>query len=278
VPVQQTASLPVEELGEEDQLDSLPVEEELGKEDDYFQLEDVPEQIEAFDPAAQNDILSAMFTNVPRDQDSLKKFRDMPTRNVKLSVLKKQYDRKASAFSLNLLRRRTTVDVDDEATVPTDDKLLMWRVSDHFLDFLLIVPKGPGMDACLPNTEIDNHFQLELDLQPYRRFKAKYGKLGFSPVGRILYMGKCRYEDVWFAMCPNDVHNEAHDDDDNDDDWNRKEANTCMTATHARIITLFIATVLSNNANKGVYVFDSDKYGKDGKLDGWEVSEISNLL
>src|ERR1700721_1707212 len=114
----------------------------------------------------------------------------MRRRPIKLSKLAFQYSAKKKSGVLNLLRNRTFVELDDKVTVPNESPDILWSASKHFLDYLLVVPMGPGMDACLTNAIVDHNFTLELDLrQPHRQFKAKYGKIGFPPEGRLLYIG-----------------------------------------------------------------------------------------
>jgi hypothetical protein len=239
-----------------------------------FNLADVPSTIEADDPVDQDDVLQAIFTDVGRGDHALRTYHNMDVTNVKLSTLANQYNIRNSAGSLNLLQRRGRVIVDDATCIPTESPNILWSAANHFLDYLLVVPMGSGMDACLSNTIVDHNYLLDLDLrQPFRQFNAKYGKLGFSPEGRFLYIGRRGADEVWLSMCPKRTNR------GNDDDYmlSSKTGNTCMTPSHSKMLIMFVVYLISTISNKSVDLIK--RYGSDlTTLDGWKVEETTTLL
>ena len=79
---------------------------------------------------------------------------------------------------------------------------LLWDLKEHHLNYILTVSADVGFWAATPNVAINHNFVFSLDPKPYHDFKGKYGKLGFDPKGHMLYIGKCRNDDVWLAMAP----------------------------------------------------------------------------
>jgi len=88
---------------------------------------------------------------------------------------------------------------------PNTDNQIAWNLDKHFLDMMVCIGKGLGLDAMVPNMEIDHTYKFGLDLEwPYWNFSAKFVKLGFDPIGSMLFLRCSRSEDVWLAWIPQD--------------------------------------------------------------------------
>ena len=143
---------------------------------------------------------------------------------------------------MRLTEHKVRVNI-DEACQLTDDRV-GWSIRNHYLDFILTVSSELGLWAAVPKYA-DHHFTFELDLQtPIRAFRAKYGKLGFDPKGRMLYIGRANCEDVYLAFCPKSFLDDPHSAEEVD--LRKCTGETALSPKHYRMAVLYIATALQN--------------------------------
>ena len=110
----------------------------------------------------------------------------------------------------------------------------------------------------IPKNTTDPSYSFELDLnQRHRLWSAKRACLGFSPEGRMLYMGKYNQEQIFLAMVPRSFTHED-DDDPNEDRIEDEDANmvrldaktSAMTEAHYCMVVAFLARQLQRNRYK----------------------------
>jgi hypothetical protein len=132
-------------------------------------------------------------------------FYNTDPRVLKLSRLRDFYTKNDKAVVSFLSTRRKIV-VDDQYTLKMGAGQIRMNTKSSFIDYHLTVGNCLGLSPLLPNLLSDPQFCLELDLKKqYREFKGKNAMLGFDPAGRMLYIGRCRNEDVFLAMAPHEL-------------------------------------------------------------------------
>ena len=151
----------------------------------------------------QATILKEIIGNRLIDPSNDDKFIRTTARTVKLSKLKAFYENEDDNV-LSLLGRRHNIKIDEEYTLKMGVGKIYMETGTSMIDFHLTVGGCLGFSPLLPNARSDHQFCLHLDLhKQYRDFKGKNAMLGFDPTGRMLYIGRCRNEDVFLAMAPN---------------------------------------------------------------------------
>jgi hypothetical protein len=135
---------------------------------------------------------------------STEAFYNMSPKELKLSRLKEFYKKK-DKNAVALLASRHRVSIDEDFTLKKGAGQICMDTKSSMIDYHLTVGKCLGFSPLLPNVQSDPQFCFELDLKsPTREFKGKNAMLGFDPAGRMLYLGRCRNEDVFLAMAPNE--------------------------------------------------------------------------
>lgn len=136
--------------------------------------------------------------------ETTNKFIHMVPRPLKLSRLKALYEHRDENV-VSILNHRHTIHIDDEFTLQMGVGKIMMDTRSSMIDYHLTVGNCLGFSPLLPNALSDPYFSFEMNLlMPRRDFKGKNGMLGFDPAGRMLYVGRCRNEDVFLAMAPNE--------------------------------------------------------------------------
>jgi hypothetical protein len=106
---------------------------------------------------------------------------------------------------LSLLATRHRVRIDEDYTLKMGIGKIIMDTSSSMIDYQLTVGNCLGLSPLLPNARSDHQFCLTMDLHmQYRDFKGKNAMLGFDATGRMLFIGRCRNEDVFLAMAPNE--------------------------------------------------------------------------
>ncbi|KAI6016457.1 hypothetical protein BKA83DRAFT_4545281 [Pisolithus microcarpus] len=187
------------------------VEEEVladeGDHDVPFNVVEVPQQLEAADGHRQEDVNVSLYENDGAyGQDHVDKFKASAVKAVRLSTLRYMQENKRAMSAIGLLRRRHRLEVDQEYVVDVHGANMVARVAPHYLDFLLYVGSRRGMDAALPNVDVDHTWGAKLQLNlGHRQWPGSHGgALGFDPKGRMMFIGKRMQEQLWIAMLPNE--------------------------------------------------------------------------
>lgn len=155
------------------------------------------------DPIGQTEIFRNIHFNNERDEQ---RFNMQPVREIRLSKLKDIYERGDIHRQLKLLTERHSVIVDDDKLIPGTSTDVAWCTNVGALDFLLCVPREAGLEAILPNTNVDMSTFWTIptsDRSRHRKFKAKHARLGFSAERSMLHLGHAKEQEVWLAYAPN---------------------------------------------------------------------------
>jgi hypothetical protein len=153
-------------------------------------------------PTPQSDVMKEIIGNSIQTENDVA-FYNMTPRDLPLSRLKDFYSKKDKNV-LNLLASRRKLVVDDDLTLKMGVGQIRMDTKSSMIDYHLTVGNCLGLSPLLPNILSDPQFCFEMDLKkPFREFKGKNAMLGFDPTGRMLYIGRCRNEDVFLAMAPN---------------------------------------------------------------------------
>lgn len=203
---------------------------------------------------SQDELLLGILqgSQIPMQERDL--FQKLPQSSVRLSELRDIFNRKQPLKAIRLLEHRSRIHLDSKLIIKPEDDMLLWDMRHHHLDFAMMVSGEIGLWATIPNVDTDHTFSFKLNLsQPQRVFKNKYGKLGFDPKGRMLYIGQCRNDNVWLAFCPWATLDKAADD---------VEAGYCtgdtrLSTAHYRMAIMFLAKALSALPDRG-YTLDAD--------------------
>lgn len=189
------------------------------------------------DQQQQDELLNEITGNALANID---KFDDLKRNTLKLSLLKKAFNKKDERI-LNFLSYRWAVEVDDEFCHQVGAGKVMMDTNETMLDYHLTVANCLGFSALLPNAVTSIRFSFEMDLKKhYREFKGKHGMVGFDTRGRMLYVGKCMNEDVFLAMAPKSVvtgETEACH-------AGHSSGSTQMSRRHLRMVTLMLLNFL----------------------------------
>jgi hypothetical protein len=214
--------------------------------------------LEVDDACSQDDVLRTIFQSSVIPEGERDPFESLPIHTLRLSRLKDIYLKKQASQAINYLNLCTKIKVDSDMQFASDHTSLFWDLREHRLDFLMTVSASIGLWAATPNINVDHNYVFQLDLtKPYRDFKGKYGKLGFDPKGRILFIGKSRNDDVWLAMAPWS----SFDDSADNMPAGHVTGDTRLSTKHYRMLVMFFAYLLSQLRDRGFTCID--KYGVD---------------
>ncbi|KAG2029472.1 hypothetical protein BDR03DRAFT_987731 [Suillus americanus] len=225
-----------------------------------FDLADVPSSVEAEDALPQSEVLESLFLQQEGPQRAGRTWEQTKVQPINLSTLARNFKKDDKATAINLLHRRSVLRLDDDLYYSSDDEMLAWDGSKHFLDFCLVVGGQPGLHALLPNKVIDHTFSLALNLcLPTRLFRPKFGKLGFDPTGCMMALGTAPSSELWLAFCPRenledaDVANEAPLLSD------KQHGDTRLSSSHFRMAVMFLAHALSKNPDMPIYCMEDQR-------------------
>ena len=201
--------------------------------------------------------------------------------NVPLSVLKREYENEMKDVALRRLSKRSKVTIDAEFLHTQDEEDLFWDTSTHHLDFFMVVSGIKGLHAIIPRSTTDLSYTFRLDLnQRHRLWRAKRAYLGFSPKGRMLFIGQFNQEQVWLAMVPRSFTYEDLDEDaerilDEESNMAKLGAKTSsLTEAHYCMLVLFLAKSLHKIGYKDIVL--RDDYPVDLTVD--YLRQKTNLL
>lgn len=167
------------------------------------------ELLETLDHYHQGDIVEGiMHQGGPLTLGGDTEFHAERCRTLSLSRFRQDYNDQNKASAMQHFNQRTRIVLDDGEVLDPLDPTLVWLANTHFLDFLLIVPKDPGLSAIIPRDITNHNYAFDFSLtQPHKVWSAKYGKLGFDPLRRMLFVGKVGGQQAWLAMVPKSFWN-----------------------------------------------------------------------
>lgn len=215
---------------------------------EMYCLDDVPPLFVTEQPANQDDILRVLFSGQSDMDDAIGNFHNLTPRKIALSQMRRLHSTKAIIKPMAMLSARNKIVIDPEFITDPLDPNLAWFLNKVYLDFYLAVPRDIGFATILPYSEdagVGYTFDLHLH-QPHRKWKVKHGDIGFNPTGRMLYIGRCRDEEVWFAAAPLGFGDEVGDIGPFGD--------SRMSTTHYHMWLVYFALTLSHANATDVWV------------------------
>ncbi|KAG1890467.1 uncharacterized protein F5891DRAFT_1198161 [Suillus fuscotomentosus] len=241
-----------------------------------FDLADVPASVEAEDALPQSDIFECLFMSQDNSRPAGRTWEQTKVQPISLSTLARTFKKGDKATAINLLHRRSVLRLDDDFYYPSDDEMLAWDASQHFLDFCLVVGGSVGLHALLPNKVVDHTFSIALNLcLPTRLFRPKFGKLGFDPTGCMMALGTGPSSELWLAFCPRENLEDIDIANDVSLLSERQHGDTRLSSSHFRMAVMFLAYALSKNPSLSIYVMHH--YGTDDDLAAWRIKDVSNI-
>ncbi|KAI6102273.1 hypothetical protein F5141DRAFT_1217881 [Pisolithus sp. B1] len=97
--------------------------------------------------------------------DYLQQFNSAPARKMKLSSMKCLFDMKNSTDALCLLHDRCFITIDNDFKLnPTGELDTLMHMAGHFLDYVMYMGNCHGLDAALPNININHMMEFQLNL------------------------------------------------------------------------------------------------------------------
>ncbi|KAH7905349.1 hypothetical protein BJ138DRAFT_1118552 [Hygrophoropsis aurantiaca] len=246
-----------------------------------FDVEGLPDGLAAADPGSQTEVMQALYQKVDTRAHYVEAFNRAPVEKVQLSKLRKEYATKNKTKAFRRLRKRTQVDVDSEFLFDTNDPEIVWDIEAHYVDFLLLVSSQVGLHAILPVRGGGMDYTLLLDLS-WRFAKWQEGKLDlpFETDECVLRVGSRGLQQAWLAMVPRSFVGDGGDgDDDGDDDTPKrgppgKGANRPMKTSHYCMIVMMLATMLSRNRTRDIYM--REDYPEEVSIRS--IRKLSNIL
>lgn len=221
----------------------------------------------ADDYVTQTQLQIAMFQQSQGPTEIEMAYARVKEEEVLLSALRDGFEKRDPAASLRALCCKSPLVIDKALVHQPEKDGLMWSSKVHYLDYLLAVSSETGLWAALPNVRQDHNFSVTIDLhRPRQRFRGKHGRLGFDPKGSMMYVGKCRNDDLWFALVSKDLI-DGHCED--------VPAGTCtgptpLSTRHYRMIIDFLAGCLSTLPGKAFSHFNEGQVPVDAATVEWE--------
>jgi hypothetical protein len=164
-------------------------------------LEQVDGILQADDCETQDAMISALHQNLTAPQQEQDEYEQMPLLPIPLSQYRSQFENGGVRYARRLLEKKCVVTIDNQYKIPADSEDIFWDCPNHYLDFFLVVSNRLGLHAVVPSRQVDHTFFIELDLaKPIVQFRGKHAKLNYDPAGRMLWIGKCRSEDVYVPI------------------------------------------------------------------------------
>ena len=181
-----------------------------------------------------------------------------------LSQMKTLYESPhASRFPLTRATRLLTtpqrVAVDAQFTIPSSSPDVAFASKVAYVDALTIVPNSVGLDALLPAFPPDQGYMLQLHFgHRSKLLRGKSTKLGFNPKESLLWIGRCRRDDVWLGLADR-LPEEAPL---NTQPIHGRLKNTVMPLTVYNMMLMFFAHSMSFAAITDIYV-NGNNYPED---------------
>jgi hypothetical protein len=162
---------------------------------------DIPFVSDDNDAYSQDEILAHLYHGFTSRKDALEFLKDQIQRPVALSSYEKMYKSKMNEEAMRSLHKYQYLEIDQDMMYDPHDPDLLYRSPCSYIDALIMSPNYMGLDAVLPRAIPDAGYRFNMTFsQQHRQFKSKYARLGFDPVNSMLYMGRCREEEVWLAL------------------------------------------------------------------------------
>ncbi|KAI6008565.1 hypothetical protein EDC04DRAFT_2907059 [Pisolithus marmoratus] len=164
-----------------------------GQHDAPFDVAEVPHQLAMGDPHAQVDVHLALYpTQGPADDEYVHLFNIHHMKHISLRALRHLHDNQWAMSAITLLSKRHQLRLDDEDRVDVmANPNLVPRLALHYLNYTLYVSSCCGLNAALPNVDINHNWTAKLQLSMANSFwpDNAINSLPFDPKGCMMYIG-----------------------------------------------------------------------------------------
>lgn len=127
-------------------------------------------------------------------------------RMLSLHQLKRDFDNGNVAAALQHLGHRSKIELTEDDMHASDSQDIVWWKHDQRLDLKVSVSMYPGLTAIIPNERAHHNYNFQCTVtKPHIAWTAKYGKLGFDPARRMLFLGTVEGQQAWLAFVPKTV-------------------------------------------------------------------------
>jgi hypothetical protein len=213
-----------------------------------------PLLVAADQPDQQLALNAALRCDIGQGGNLSERFLTEPVHKKTLDYYKVLYEDKQHGMAVQTLLKRHRVDCTTSSfNVPPKSPNLSWEIQRHFIDLKIYVGRGLGLGGMMPNVQTLHTYEFHMNIeQPNREFKTKYAKLGFDPVGCMLWIGRSpNAEDVWLAWAPTSSLNGTEDII-----AGTSSGPTTMSQEHYRQVVMFLASGLARIQYRDAYVFN----------------------
>jgi hypothetical protein len=163
----------------------------------------------------QNSFSSGGAVSHPLSHEARKanedKFHQLPLKEVTTVSLKAVWQHKDRVQALKLLNQKHVITL-DKCHQLRQPGSATYTVPSHCLDFLLLVPRQPGLDVLRPPAGRHHlpNWTFDFDMgRPSKQLSVKRGMLGFAPEGSALYCGRVGLEMVFMCLVDEETFNTA---------------------------------------------------------------------
>jgi hypothetical protein len=219
----------------------------------HFDVSHAPSHMLADDGPSQDITLRAALEGAAAMDDEAERFHHQAKEERTLDYFAKLYEQDDKRRAVQLLTRRNEIKLEGSQYLSFyDDEELAWQIESHYLDMQICVGGGLGLAAILPNVTIHHSVEFRLVLgKRFRRFSAKYAKLGFEPTNCMLWIGRSSSgEDSWLAWVPKDSMGPTSEDVA----AGSGKEDTTMSEKHYRIAAMFLADMLRRIGHRDIIV------------------------
>jgi hypothetical protein len=136
-------------------------------------------------------------------------FHQLALKEISTTALMSMCENRDTTLALKLLNQKHLITLDKSHRLRQSGSA-KYSVPSHCLDFLLLVPRHPGLDVLRAPARRRHspNWTFELDLgRPSKSLSVKRGMLGFHPEGSALYCGRVGSEMVFMCMVEEDTFN-----------------------------------------------------------------------
>ncbi|THH19387.1 hypothetical protein EUX98_g8784 [Antrodiella citrinella] len=156
---------------------------------------------DAEDTVSQEDVILAIHRIASQDDPTIAEFEAERTKTVYASTMRGWFEGKHSEPALRSLLHKNRLVIDPELMIPSTSPTISWHV-EHYLDYHMAVPLGPGLGAILP-TGPDHLFNLSFFFnKTFVEFVGSPEALGFDPSNIMLCVGTVYNSTVFIAFPP----------------------------------------------------------------------------
>ncbi|KAG6370252.1 hypothetical protein JVT61DRAFT_12196 [Boletus reticuloceps] len=219
-----------------------------GAHDAPFNATEVPLTLEAVDAPNQQSVEAAIYDHSeeqPVDHAAL--FHAERVNRVGFGTLRKLWTDGDAKGAMRLLSRRHQLTIERQHRLDVEDPDMSIGAGPHYLDFVMYVGDGLGLDAVLPNIATDHTWRLSLNFSTMQQLwpDGKPTRLPFDTRGRMMYVGRRMEEHVWLSMVPNEWLIPDHPLNATGA-WPRLNVPTsAMESKHALMLVMFMAHAFS---------------------------------